>query len=55
MQMPLKLTKLIILGIALLLLCSAIFEDVSKDGEISPTWSSMAVIGALITAVSLIR
>lgn len=53
--MPIKFIKIIILGIALLILCSAIFEDVFKDGEISPTWSSMAVIGALITAVNLVK
>jgi len=47
--------KLWFLGLSLIVMSVSIFEDVYRDGALSPTWSSMAMVGALIGAISLIK
>jgi hypothetical protein len=51
----LSLAKLVFLGIALLIICLALFQDVWADGVLSPSWNSLLFIGALISAIALIK
>jgi hypothetical protein len=49
------LTKLIFLGISLVIICLAIFADVWIDGTLSPSWNSLLFVGGLISAIALIK
>jgi len=51
----LSLAKLVFLSIALLIICLALFQDVWADGVLSPSWNNLLFIGALISAIALIK
>lgn len=53
--MAITVLQILFLGISLLICCAAIFEDILIDGTLSPGWGTMAFIGALITAITMVK
>lgn len=47
--------QLLFLGLSLLILSAAVFEDVLVDGVLSPSWGTMAFIGAVVTAITMVK